>query len=432
MQLNWGVLGPDILSSTRRTRTLGLGSVVRSFNDLAVPGTGGVWFGKQLVLALLGIDLAAEARTRGHKVSNIQVANAIEALGCWSALQNSEAADPRVRGRRKLQGRVDVSFRSLIRPNAYVTQPMRMATGQCLLALGLVHSSKERFNAYQCTDDALRLLNVAFDRFAPNRRTVRDNMLRWIEGDAACVKTTESRNALASNGLLNKGAREIVKERLVASDLSGRRKGLLVWLDTLSHPNGGLSTVVRWDTRPERIDESHWRDLKVGSEFFIARNNAISLLDRMEETIGGLSERMLDVASQLPRTIEVAIEALQRSADLFLSSSFDPSPDGEASVFCAQCSGAATNASVISSLVERDDRVLRLRGTQVVPGPAFVGRATAAVVDNADEAASEEKVEVSGASIEWPDGISFRLPNLLLLNADLRGDLDRLLFPAGK
>jgi hypothetical protein len=193
-----------------------------------------------------------------------------------------------------------------------------------------------------------------------------------------------------------------------------------------------LSTVVRWDTRPERIDESHWRDLKVGSEFFIARNNAISLLDRMEETIGGLSERMLDVANQLPRTIEVAIEALQRSADLFLSSSFDPSPDGEASVFCAQCSGAATNASVISSLVERDDRVLRLRGTQVVPGPAFVGRATAAVVDNADEAASEEKVEVSGASIEWPDGISFRLPNLLLLNADLRGDLDQLLFPAGK
>lgn len=429
MDLSWGILGPDTLSTTRRTRTLGLGSVVRSFNDLAVPGTGGVWFGKQIVLALLGIDLATEARARGNKVSNIQVANAVEALGCWSALQNSDGADPRVRGRRKLQGRADVSFRSLIRPGVYVTQPMRMATGQCLWALDLVRSSKERFNAYQCTDEGLRLLEVAFEEFSPNRRPVRSNLLRWIDGDATCVKTSESRSALASNGALNAAAREIIKERVVASDSSGRRRNLLFWLNTLSQPDGGPGTAIRWDKKPEWIDEEHWRDLKVGSEFFVARNSAISLLDTIEETIGGLSDRVLDVAYHLPRTVETAVERLQCSANAFLSSGFDPSPEGEASVFCTQCSGSATKAAVVAGLVERDDRVLRLRGTQVVPGPAFVGRAAAKTVEDTDETTPEGPIEASGASIMWPDGISFRLPNLHLLNADLKGNLDQLLAP---
>jgi hypothetical protein len=48
-RMNWGLLGPEVLGSQRRMRTLGLGTVVRKFNDLAVPGMGGVWFGKQLL-----------------------------------------------------------------------------------------------------------------------------------------------------------------------------------------------------------------------------------------------------------------------------------------------------------------------------------------------------------------------------------------------
>lgn len=45
-------------TSERRTRTLSLGATVRAFNDLAVPGLGGVWFGKQLLLATLGVAIA--------------------------------------------------------------------------------------------------------------------------------------------------------------------------------------------------------------------------------------------------------------------------------------------------------------------------------------------------------------------------------------
>ena len=83
----WGLLGPEFLPNARRTRTLGLGASVRRFNDLAVPGLGGVWYGKQLLLATLGVAVAEAARSQGVKVQNIEVANAIEALACWLALK---------------------------------------------------------------------------------------------------------------------------------------------------------------------------------------------------------------------------------------------------------------------------------------------------------------------------------------------------------
>ncbi len=51
----WGLLGPESLPNARRTRTLGLGASVRRYNDLAVPGLVGVWYGKQLLLATLGV-----------------------------------------------------------------------------------------------------------------------------------------------------------------------------------------------------------------------------------------------------------------------------------------------------------------------------------------------------------------------------------------
>jgi hypothetical protein len=79
---------------------------VRAFNDLSVPGLGGVWFGKQLFLATLGVAVAQEARERGKRVTNIEVANTIEALACWLAYQqNNWQKDPRLRGQTKMRYR---------------------------------------------------------------------------------------------------------------------------------------------------------------------------------------------------------------------------------------------------------------------------------------------------------------------------------------
>ena len=81
MSMIWGLLGPEQLGGERRTRTLDLGAAVREYNERAVPGMGGVWYAKQLLLAVLGIALAQQLRERQVNVSNITVANAIEALG---------------------------------------------------------------------------------------------------------------------------------------------------------------------------------------------------------------------------------------------------------------------------------------------------------------------------------------------------------------
>jgi hypothetical protein len=48
-----------------------------------------------------------------------------------------------VRGSEKLRGKADFDFQTLCKPGFYVSQPMRMGTGQALLALGLVRAQGE-------------------------------------------------------------------------------------------------------------------------------------------------------------------------------------------------------------------------------------------------------------------------------------------------
>ena len=69
----WGLLGPEQLPISRRTRSLGLAATIRRFNELAVPGMGGVWYGKRFLLATLGIVVAERVRLRGGKVQNLSL-----------------------------------------------------------------------------------------------------------------------------------------------------------------------------------------------------------------------------------------------------------------------------------------------------------------------------------------------------------------------
>jgi hypothetical protein len=197
--MEWGLLGPEVLPTRRRTRTLGLATVVRNFNDLAVPGMGGVWFGKQLLVALLGVALAERARMSGRQFRNIEVANAVEALACWLALeQNGWKSDSRLLGRLKMQGKDELSFRKARQQGFYVTQPMRMRTVQPLLALGLVEATSERFNAFQCAEAGRTFIEAACRNYWPKNRSVLNNLLCWMHNDDDCVKTEHSRQALFS------------------------------------------------------------------------------------------------------------------------------------------------------------------------------------------------------------------------------------------
>jgi hypothetical protein len=79
--------------------------------------------------------------------------------------------------------------------------------------------------------------------------------------------------------------------------------------------------------------------------------------------------------------------------------------------------------AILKSLVNRDGRVLQLRGDTVVPGAAFRGVQAQSSEDVND---TEDVGEGSGLStgLQWPEGISVRIQNLFLMNADLGGDIN--------
>ncbi len=418
----WGLLGPEFLPSTRRTRTLGLGASVRHFNDLAVPGLGGIWFGKQTLLATLGVLVAEQARSNGVKVQNIEVANAIEALACWLAFKgNGWSSDPRLRGSVKLQGNSDdFSFARARQRNFYVTQPMRMATTQALPALGFVESESARFNAFRISEMGRVFVEDAFKGFKPYKRSVLDHLTMWVCGQDSRVSTDELRGALSPLEPLANDARPQFRERLIQGgqeDSEGRRRNALAWVETLRQ---AAPAQLDWSAKPQDLAESHWQDLLAGARFFRARDAAIQVLDTLEAHIGNqASGTTYSLLTDIPDVLVQPLHDLMTAAKEFISHRH---ADMDACSFCHECAGEGR--SVLRSLVVRDGQVLRLIGDDVKPGPAFRGSETAG-----DEQDAEPADPPATGSIPLPDGISYRMHNLYLLNVDLHGKLSELLHP---
>ncbi len=420
--LVWGLAGPETLANRRRTRTLNLGACVREFNDLAVPGMGGIWFGKQLFLATLGVSVAEQVRQSGKQVTNIETANAIEAIGCWLALDhNGWNRDSRVRGATKMRDHKEFDFAHVRHPRFYVTQPMRQATIQPLRSLGLVESSGERFNGFSVTDIGINFIDSVCASFSPFNRSVTAHLVLWARGKDVHVKTGPLRKALSPIEAMTVASREILRERLVASNDMGasRRKNALAWVD---HYRANSHLPIQWDTKPTMIDDEHWRNLHAGARFFLARDAAIALLDTIEEVIGSRNDKALSLAQPLPETIEAAHDELRIKAQSFLDDGDAPSPQSDASEFCQHCA-AESPATAIRHLLAREGRVLQLKGDHAVPGPAFRGLR----IDDVEESGSDEDGGTDlppPAKVKWPPGISHRVHNLFLLHLDLRGELD--------
>jgi hypothetical protein len=412
--MQWGLLGPETLTSLRRTRTLGLASAVRHYNERAVPGMGNIWFVRQLYLALLGIAAAEKARHTGLVVSNIEVANAIEALGSWLTLKNNHwQRDSRLRGATKLYGTEDVSFAKLRKRGAYVTQPMRMATIQPLHELGFVTSSSGRFNAYECTDLALEFIDLATKSYRPNNRSVLDNLLVWIQG-GNCVDTRPNRMALSSVEFLSKDALDIFRNQImVYGDGAARRKAAMEWVDDVANAD---NKVFTWKAQPKQLTDEHWRDLRTGGVFFQLRDAAVYLLDLVEARLGRSSNMTaINIANLNDEKITLCMSQVRQLASKFLDEDYDASPDRLASYFCLECN-QDDNAAVIRSLIDRDGHVLRRNGDSIRPGPAFRRDAV--------EKPEPKRDESNGEEIVWPEGISGRIQSLFYMNADLNGSLD--------
>lgn len=426
-QFYWGLLGPELLTTTRRTRTLGLGAAVRHFNDLAVPGLGGVWYGKQLLLATLGVAVAEEARSSGAKVNNIEVANAIEAVACYLSFErNYWLSDARLRGNTKLRGIEDLSFQKVRQKNFYVTQPMRMATAQALPSLGFVESESVRFNAFRCREEGICFIEQATEDYKPKNTSVIKYLTNWVLGNSNKLENSEPLlEALSPLVPLSEEAIKLLRERLIQGGNEPeqdkiRRINALNWVESLRNNSPDKLT---WEERPQQFSEDHWHDLQAGALFFEAREAAIATLDAAEAHIGNQGAgQFLSLKHQVPDSLAQPLEKLKFAAGQYLNhvskSSLDK--DREAETFCNECI-RYEDSVILRNLVNRDGHVLRLIGDEIKPGAAFRGSIKQISTDDEDQETPKAR------DISLPEGISYRVRNLCLLNLDMHGELDEWL-----
>lgn len=420
MTFQWGLMGPDQVPSARRTRTLGLGKAVRFFNEQAVPGLGNLWFAKQLVLAALGIAVAEQARMKGSRVNNTQVANAIEACACLITFQHNQwQPDARLRGSTKLHNKDIGSFNVMSKPSFYVSQPMRMATVQPLLALGLAETdgNSARFNAYRITALGQEILEAAFAEYRPYNRHLIDVLCDWVLGNRDISATEHILSALAPTEPLSDVARALLKECFMrqSDEQQARRRNAYRWMQNTTGKHSD------WDSKPVEIPEDHWRDMRAGAAFFRVRDAAIAVLDAVEKQINHLSKAEFSPGSEpMSDELKDRLADLKELAKQYDNPEFMPL-NSDAQQFCKLC--LATPQAVLIELVRLDGVVLRLSmdGTRIIPGPAF-GSAPVDADDNPDESP-----ERTATDSDLPDGISYRIHNLRLLAKDFDNQLDSML-----
>lgn len=430
----WGLLGPETLPSLRRTRGLGIAASVRRFNDLAVPGLGGAWFGKQIILALLGVAVAEYVRAWGNrpdirKISNIEVTNAVEALACWMAYRkNGWKPDPRLRGITKLRGWSSITFQQARQPGFYVTQPMRMAMVQTLPALGLVETDNTRFNSFRCSDTGRGLIDAATREGAP--AAVGQDHVLWAENNATIQSLAKwvldigQRKRLPSADILSPlfplpdVARGVLCRCLLHGGAdAARRQDAWKWIASLE-----AGAAASWERKPVQLLEAHWHGLKAGARFFALREAAITVLDELESHMGTMASPSLDL-SDLSKDRPCDLEPLMQAAQQYLAVvRKDKDVDKDALAFARECCGD----DIVRALVRRDGQVLQLRGERIVPGPAFRG-SPQRLEDDTDE---EDGPQPAGVPL--PPHISSRVRNLWLLQHDMAGTLEALLHPEQK
>ncbi|MFG1422325.1 hypothetical protein [Roseixanthobacter liquoris] len=419
----WGVLGPGSLHVERRTRGLGLGGAVRYFNEVAVPGMGGVWFAKPLFLSLLGIRIAED---KDSGVPKITAANAVEALACCLAFErNGWKRDDHLVGRRKLAGVDALTFKVLGRVGTYVPQPMRMATTSALPALGLVEPGASRFNTMCLSDVGHLFLQAASKNHRPYNTELINYLCDWQKGRSKPPENSDKLADVLSPLLpLPREALDILSHQVFGFDTDVSRRNVSRRCAVRDWLSAGAGE--EWTSRPACISPEHWLELEAGARFFALRETCLALLDGIEDQIGSRNGHF-DPAAALPEPIETQIHEVKRRAKAFLDIQL---PGADSGVSSARELADVLNGDPETSLValvERDGRTLTTDGRLIRPGPVFRGNAT-----GRDEMPQSEEpgemVEEEGDSVPHnaaelpplPAHISPRIGNFFNMINDLK------------
>lgn len=412
---SWGTAARADAGDTRRTRGLGLGAAIRRYNDLAVPGIGGLWFAKPLVWSMIGLTLGGRGATRA------EVANAVEVVAMLHALRtNGGGRNPRINGSAKLGrhgGRFPL-FGDARRRSFYVTVPFRQGMVQPLRALGLAESDIQRFNAFVPSAVGKEFLSEALKPFSPHHQTVLRVVERWMAGESGLMHTAEVGAALTSLTGLPKSAAELLRERLFGGVEATPRRRVRDWLRVAK----ASGEAVSWSSRPAGFDAEHWDDLRDGARFFLMRDRALDVLDAVEAQlrVSGASEIRLGVAVTAAAS---ALDQLRRASGEFLSGGRDERAPG--AVAFAVATNHADDGAVLTFLAERDGRGVRATPNGVAAGSAFDphGPLPDAPPDEVSARPSEDDDAPApeARGLRLPPGSSGRLRALNSLDEDIEG-----------
>lgn len=437
MTVYWGMLAPENVKRSRRRLTLGLGKTVMLYNEAAVPGLGGLWFIRQAALALLGISIAEETP---HAGSKIELANAIEALACWIGYQERgwSGGDWRLRGSSKLKALqdrgLDRTFRRLKSQSSYVTQPMRMGCVQVLPALGLVDASGSRFNSFSVNARGQQLIDAVFGESGRGKRYLPDHLRDWVLNEPVnfTASLCQRLNPTADAG---DDARKIMREALAFPGAGAeRRRNALLWMRRIDD-GGDFGTIpdTDWRKQPAEIDDNHWRDLRAGAALLQTRDAAIDVLANIEQEL--VVHSRLDLTRALPEGVSASLEAWRKEAQHFLA--LDGHGPNDAAVaareFCTEALQSSVHA--ITMLVNRENHMLRVTGSVIVPTAAWRTDVALRVHDATREGSEietnpdgrEDGAPMRAERDVLPPSISPRMIYLRRLSLDLQGRLGKFI-----
>jgi hypothetical protein len=359
--ISWDALTPDP-DYRRRQQDLGLRRAVVLFNDRAVPGLGNLWFSMPVAWALLGLKISAD-----RNLNAVTVTNAIEALAMKAAHSASSGAvdktvGSRLRGHRKLALVDDLSYASLSRRGAYVSQPLRQMLQQPLDGLGLATGG--RFATLELASDALTLLE------GKPLKELLSALDAWVGGEGS-GKLPPVDRSISPLGSVPRPLAIALRSRLFEEGRpkdTARRRSVrdADWLD---ETRADASVFAEATPRPP-FDAEHWRDLRAGAALLALRHKALLLLRDIEGAL--LAARQAGLPVRLPigeaaTRFGAQIEDLGRDA-VTMAPMIEPAGETDSLAFLRLLL-SANPGTIVRGLVMRDGTVLRLDDDRILPGP---------------------------------------------------------------
>lgn len=380
MTSSWFALAPSESTIQRITLDFGLRGANLYFQELVVPGIGGVRFVRQLSWALAGIRMCAEI---GGSARATVIANAIEALGCKAEfVAGGDEVSDRVLGRRAFgrDGPDVKTFRDLSQREHYVQNTFRASATRALrddVGLGLAKGG--RFDSFELTPIGDEIAKALLDsgRVGRGGRQLRSWLISWVNGDSL-QSWTSVRTALSPD-LPNELEQRLARSRLldVAGAAGERRRAVAELINRADFP--GVDAVI--DGLRDKGDAAYADDVRLAQAFGLVLDAAVDVITELSDALDHAGSLALDAAAARTRK---PLATLKKASLRYLAQA-ERAPRGhpDANRF-AMLASTADDDVLLATLIQREGRVVDLLDGVVHKGPLF-RNLLGAINDNEDD-----------------------------------------------